>query len=131
MMLLAVASVVEVELLVVTTTTASTAKRSSAATEEIGEDVVKVHVMELLASTSTLTLHLFMLAHALFTLLVIYFTLLVVRQYFIRVSNLLELFLRAIGVVLILVWMVLNRQFLEFLFDFCISGISFHAKDFV
>ena len=130
MMLLAVASVVEVELLVVTTTTTA-AKRSSAATEEIGEDVVKVHVMELLASTSTLTLHLFMLAHALFTLLVIYFTLLVVRQYFIRVSNLLELFLRAIGVVLILVWMVLNRQFLEFLFDFCISGISFHAKDFV
>ena len=129
MMLLAVASVVEVELLVVTTT--STAERSSAATEEIGEDVVKVHVMELLASTSTLTLHLFMLAHALFTLLVIYFTLLIVRQYFIRVRNLLELFLRAIGVVLILVWMVLNRQFLEFLFDFCISGISFHAKNFV
>ena len=123
------ASVVEVELLVVTTTTA--AKRSSAATEEIGEDVVKVHVMELLASTSALTLHLFMLAHALFTLLVIYFTLLFVRQYFIRVSNLLELLFRAIGVVLILVWMVLNRQFLEFLFDFCISGISFHAENFV
>ena len=129
MMLLAMASVVEVELLVVTTTTA--AKRSSAATEEIGEDVVKVHVMELLASASALTLHLFMLAHALFTLLVIYFTLLFVRQYFIRVSNLLELFLRAVRVVLILVWMVLNRQFLEFLFDFCISGISFHAENFV
>ena len=76
MMLLAMASVVEVELLVVTT--ASTAKRSSAATEEVGEDVVKVHVMELLASASALTLHLFMLAHALFTLLVIYFTLLFV-----------------------------------------------------
>ena len=129
MMLLAMASVVEVELLVVTTTTA--AKRSSAATEEIGEDVVKVHVMELLASASALTLHLFMLAHALFTLLVIYFTLLFVRQYFIRVSNLLELFLLAVRVVLILVWMVLNRQFLEFLFDFCISGISFHAENFV
>ena len=64
---------VEVELLVVTTTTAATTKRS-ATSEEIGEDVVKVHVMELLTST-WLSLHLFMLAHALFTLLVIYFTL--------------------------------------------------------
>ena len=69
---------VEVELLVVTTTTtASTAERSSAATEEIGEDVVKVHVMELLAS-AWLSLHLFMLSHALFTLLVIYSTFLFV-----------------------------------------------------
>ena len=68
---------VEVELLVVTTTTASTAKWSSAATEEIGEDIVKVHVMELLAS-AWLSLHLFMLSHALFTLLVIYSTLLFV-----------------------------------------------------
>ena len=68
---------VEVELLVVTTTTAATTKRS-ATSEEIGEDVVEVHVMELLTST-WLSLHLFMLAHALFTLLVIYFTLFRVR----------------------------------------------------
>ena len=69
---------VEVELLVVTTTTAAATTKRSAATEEIGEDVVKVHVMELLTST-WLSLHLFMLAHALFTLLVIYFTLFRVR----------------------------------------------------
>ena len=122
---------VEVELLVATTTTSTTTERSSsAAAEEIREDVIKVHVIKLLASAS-LSLHLFMLSHALFALLVIYSTFLFIRKYFIRVSNLLELLFRAIGVVLILVRMVLNRQFLEPLFDFSIRSISFHAENFV
>lgn len=76
MMLLSEASAssahVKVELLVVTTTTTTT-KRSSAATKETRENVVKVHIMELLASPR-LPLHLFMLSHAFFTLLVIYST---------------------------------------------------------
>ena len=97
---------VEVELLVVATTTASTTKRSSSATEETREDVVKVHVMEL--ASTWLSLHLFMLSHALFTLLVIYSTFFFVRQYFISVCNLLELLFRTIRVILVFVWMVLN-----------------------
>ena len=122
---------VEVELLVAATTTSTTSEWSaSSAAEEIREDVIKVHVVELLAS-ATLSLHLFMLSHALFALLVIYSTFLFIRKYFIRVSNLLELLFRAIGVVLILVWMVLNRQFLEPLFDFSIRSISFHAQNLV
>ena len=121
---------VEVELLVTTTTAAAATTKWSAAAEERREDVVKVHVMELLASP-WLSLHLLMLSHAFFSLLVINATLFLVGQYFIRISNFLELLLRPIWIVLVLVWMVLYCEFFEPLLDFSICGISFDTKDFV
>ena len=65
-MLMASTTLLEVEVAATSTSTTATA-----ATKEWGEDVIKVHVLEVLVVTSSTTLSLFMLTNAFFTLLVI------------------------------------------------------------
>eukprot|EP00354_Favella_ehrenbergii_P003941 CAMPEP_0170460456 /NCGR_PEP_ID=MMETSP0123-20130129/6803_1 /TAXON_ID=182087 /ORGANISM="Favella ehrenbergii, Strain Fehren 1" /LENGTH=399 /DNA_ID=CAMNT_0010725377 /DNA_START=252 /DNA_END=1448 /DNA_ORIENTATION=+ len=86
--LVTTATLLEVE--VTTTTTAATA---TATAEEVSEDVIKVHILEvLMAATSTATL-LLVLAHAFFTSLVINAALIGIAERLVGVGNLLELLL--------------------------------------
>eukprot|EP00353_Schmidingerella_taraikaensis_P014098 CAMPEP_0185580014 /NCGR_PEP_ID=MMETSP0434-20130131/15552_1 /TAXON_ID=626734 ORGANISM="Favella taraikaensis, Strain Fe Narragansett Bay" /NCGR_SAMPLE_ID=MMETSP0434 /ASSEMBLY_ACC=CAM_ASM_000379 /LENGTH=397 /DNA_ID=CAMNT_0028198159 /DNA_START=217 /DNA_END=1407 /DNA_ORIENTATION=- len=78
-------------LLEVEVTTATTAATATA--EEVSEDVIKVHILEvLMAATSTATL-LLVLAHAFFTSLVINAALIGIAERLVGVGNLLELLL--------------------------------------
>ncbi len=105
-------SLVKVEMLA--TTSAATTP------EKVREDVIKLHIVELLAATSTLAITLLMLSNSLFSLLVINATLLLIGKSLVSIGNLLEFFLGCLGVVLVLVWMVPNgklfKGFLNLLF---------------
>lgn len=115
-----------VVLLVATATTTTS--------EEVGKYVIKFHVVEVLimtSTTTTLVLLLFVLLNALFARLIVDTTLCRILERLIGVRNLRKLFLGRFRVVLVLVWMVLDSEFLERLLDFLICCIFFHIEKFV
>ena len=96
----AATSLIEVE---VRTSAAST----STTAEEVGEDVIKVHVVESTVTT-LLTLALFVLANTLLALLVIDPALIRIRQSLVCKSDLLECLFGALRIVLVLVGVILD-----------------------
>ena len=100
--------------------TAATAKMEASATsttpEEIGKNVIHVHMIEA-AVASTLAFALLMLADSFLTLLIVYSALVRVRKRLVGVSYLLELSLGCFGVVLILVRVILDGKLLEGFLD--------------
>lgn len=109
-MLMTSSSTAGIEVEVTATTTASTTSK------EARENVVKVHVVELLPAIRV-TLALFVLADSFFALLIIDPPFLLIRERLVGIRDLLEFLLGGLWVVLILVWMVLNGKLLESLLD--------------
>ena len=118
---------IEVEVRAASTSTSSP---TATASEEVREDVIKVHVMELLA-TSRLPVTLLVLPDTLLALLIVDASLLLVRENLVSVGDLLEFFLGRLRVVLILIRVVLDCEFLECLFDLSFSGVALHSYNFI
>jgi len=104
---------------------------TSTLSEEVGKDVVIVHVIELLIATATLALTLFVLTDTLFTLLIVNTALVSVGQGVVGVCNRLKLLFGGFRVVLVLVGVVLDGKFLERLLDLRFSRVPFEAHNFV
>ena len=123
---------IEVEMVTAWTSTSTCTSTATTTTtpEEVFEDVIEVHVVELLTAPR-LSIPLFVLSDSLFALLVVDASLLFVREDFIGIGNLLELFFRSLWIVLIFVRVVLNCEFLEGLFDLCIRGVTLHSQSFI
>ena len=109
---------VEIEVRAATArTTTSTPASTTTTSEEVREDVIEIHIVEMLAA-SLLPMASFMLADAFFSLLIINAPFIFIGEDFIGVCYLLEFFFGGIRIVLILVRMVFDCQLLEGLLDF-------------
>ena len=74
---------------------------------------------------------LLVLPDTLFSLHVVDATLVGVRKGLVRISDFLELHLSGLGVILVLVWMILDGKLLESFLYFILGGIFFDAKQLV
>lgn len=111
---------VEVELLSAAATSATSAEGITPATEELTEQVVHVHVWA--TAASLLVPDSFFAAHVISPALVR------IRQGLIRQSYFLELLLCSLWIVLILIRVVFDGQFLELLLNLCFVCISRHVQ---
>lgn len=107
---------VKLEVLLMMITTSSTL--SLAPTKELIEEIF---VVEMEIATASCILTRLLPLNALFAMLIIDLSLLRIRQSLIGVCNLLELSLRSLRVVLILVWMKFNGEFLECLLNLLLT----------
>ena len=87
--------------------------------------------MELLPTSAAALLALLVLPNSFLSLLVVDTAFLLVTQSLICVRNLLEFLLCGVRVVLVLVRMVLDGEFLERLLNVLLRGIAFDAEQFV
>mmetsp|Transcript_47943 Transcript_47943/g.63456 ORF Transcript_47943/g.63456 Transcript_47943/m.63456 type:complete len:456 (-) Transcript_47943:139-1506(-) len=116
-------------LLEVEVTTATTAATATA--EEVSEDVIKVHILEvLMAATSTATL-LLVLAHAFFTSLVINAALIGIAERLVGVGNLLELLLGRVWVFQVPIGVILDGELLESFLDLLLGRVFLDAEQLV
>lgn len=110
----------------------ASAAATTATAEEVGEDVVEVHVLEVLVvAAATAALALLVLAHALFALLVVDAALVFVAERLVGVRDLLELVLGRLGVVLVAVGVVLDGEFLERLLDLLLRSVLLDTEQLV
>lgn len=101
-----------------------------ATAEETIKHVIHVHVVELLPA-ALLAFALLVLANTLFALHVVDAALVCVGQSLVCVGDLLELLLCTLGVVLVLVWVVLDGKLLESFLNLILSGILLDAEQLV
>ena len=102
---------------------AERATTEAAALEELVEDVI--HVLVAAATTASLPLDTLLAA------LVVELSLLRVRQNLVSIGNFLKLFLCFLWLLFVLVWMELDRQFLELLLDLTFFGVSLDAQGLI
>ena len=98
---------------------------TTSSSEELLENIIHI-----LMSTTTATT-LLLLSYSLFSKLVIGASFVWITQGLIGICNFLEFYLCSFRIILVLVWMVLNSKFLEFLLDLCIRSISLNSQDLV
>lgn len=109
---------IKVELLA----TAHASEGTSSATKHLREDVIEIHVG---AAASTTLIQAFLAE------LVVSLALLRVRKYLVCICNFLEFFLGAFWVILVLIWVELDRHLLELLLDLSFACVSLHAEQLV
>uniref|UniRef100_A0A7S3T1H2 Uncharacterized protein n=1 Tax=Strombidinopsis acuminata TaxID=141414 RepID=A0A7S3T1H2_9SPIT len=104
---------------------------ATATAEEVSEDVIKVHILEvLMAATSTATL-LLVLAHAFFTSLVINAALIGIAERLVGVGNLLELLLGRVWVFQVPIGVILDGELLESFLDLLLGCVFLDAEQLV
>ena len=134
LLLLLVTTLTEVEIELratkVTTLTTHATHSTHTTTEELTENVVKVLVLEIHASTLS-SLLLLVTPHAFLALHIVDLALFGVAQNFIRVGNFLKLLLRAFRVIWVLVWVILDCLFFESFFNLIICSSLLDTHKFV
>jgi hypothetical protein len=119
-------SEVELEMLLATATTLLS--EWSSASKELIEDVIMVEPTS--TSPSWVLAFLFIL-DSFFSILIIDGFLIRVREGLVGISDLLELDLGFLWIVLVLVWMVFDSLLFKSFLDFCLSCCLLQAKDLV